>query len=70
MKNPWTSKNPWMSMWLSGANAIAGSARNRAAAESKRQAAIAMKKNMQQIADFWSGAWLAPPPKRRKRRSR
>ncbi|WP_136418494.1 MULTISPECIES: hypothetical protein [Oxalobacteraceae] len=68
MKNPWTKKNPWMSMWLSGANAIAGSARSRATAEGKRQAATVMKKNVQQITDLWSGAWLASPPKKKKRR--
>ncbi len=70
MKNPWTRRNPWMSMWLSGANAIAGSVRSRAMAEGKRQAAIAMKKNMRQIAEFWNGTWLEPPPKRRKKHTR
>lgn len=68
MKNPWTRKNPWMSMWLSGANTIAGAARSHATAEGKRQAASMMKKNVQQVTDFWSGAWLASPPKRKKRR--
>jgi hypothetical protein len=32
MKNPWTKKNPLLSMWLSGANAVAGSAEGKEAA--------------------------------------
>ncbi len=68
MKNPWIKKNPLLSMWLSGANAIAGSARGRVTAEAKRQAAIMMKKNAQQMTDFWSGGLLAPPLKKKKRR--
>ena len=27
MKNPWTKRNPFMSMWLSAANTVAASAR-------------------------------------------
>ncbi len=27
MKNPWLKKNPFMSMWLSGANTVLNSAR-------------------------------------------
>ena len=37
MANPWLKKNPFMSMWLSGANSIANTARVRIAAEAKRQ---------------------------------
>jgi hypothetical protein len=69
LKNPWIKKNPFLSMWLSGANAVAGSARSRATAESKRQAATMRTKSAKQIASFWSGALLAsPPPKKKKRR--
>jgi hypothetical protein len=60
MKNPWTKKNPFLSMWLSGANAMLGSARGRAAAEAKRQ-----------VTTFWSAALTPPkPPKPKKRRMR
>ena len=38
MKNPWLKKNPFMSMWLSGANAITGKARS---AEATRKVALA-----------------------------
>ena len=36
MSNPWTKKNPFMSMWLSGANAVANRARGHATAAAKR----------------------------------
>lgn len=68
MKNPWTKKNPMMSMWLSGANTVLGSARGRATAEGKRQAASLMKKSTQQMMTFWSGGLLAPKSPRRKKR--
>lgn len=68
MKNPWTKKNPWLSMWLSGANAITGAARSRAVAESKRQATAMMTKGIRQMTAFWSGGSIAAPKKRKKRR--
>jgi hypothetical protein len=49
--NPWTKKNPLLSMWLSGANAVAGKARSAGAAEVKRQQTSLVK----QAARFWSG---------------
>jgi hypothetical protein len=72
-------KNPWLSMWLSSANTVAGSARGRATAAIKRETQAAVNRNMQegmkQAMQFWSGAWLlpaatapAPAPKKRKRR--
>lgn len=69
MKNPWTKKNPLMSMWLSGANAVAGSARRRIAAESKRQSSAMMTRGMKQVTDFWCGVLdTKPPAKKRKKR--
>lgn len=43
MTNPWLKKNPFMSMWLSAANRVAGTVRGQAMAEGTRQmkAAIA-----------------------------
>ena len=58
MKNPWMKKNPFLSMWLSGANAVAGSARGHATAAAKRGATA-----------FWTAA-LAPPKPKKKRRTR
>jgi hypothetical protein len=65
--NPWTKKNPLLSMWLSGAHALAGRARSAGAAEAKRQQTSLTK----QAASFWSGAGLAatkPKPKTKHRR--
>ena len=67
MANPWTKKNPLLSLWLSGANALAGRARSAGAAEAKRQRTSSAK----QAARLWSGAWLADPrpqPKPKRRR--
>ena len=37
MNNPWLKKNPFMSLWLSAANKVAGTAHAHVAAETKRQ---------------------------------
>ena len=55
MANPWTKKNPLLSMWLSGANAVAGKARSAGTAEAKRRQTSLVK----EVTRFWSGAWLA-----------
>lgn len=68
MKNPWLKKNPLLSMWLSGANAIAGTARGTASAAIRREAAAAMRRNTKQMTDVWTNA-LKPPRTRRKKRS-
>ena len=67
MRNPWIKKNPLMSMWLSGANAVLGSARSRATAEAKRQASTMMTQSARQIARFWTGALIAPPSRKKKK---
>ena len=54
MRNPWTSKNPFMSMWLSAANTSAGTARGIAAAAAKRQIASAQADAMRQFLEFWT----------------
>ncbi len=69
MANPWTKKNPFMSLWLSGANAVAGKARAAGSAELGRQRA-SLTRNATR---FWTGAWLAalsPKPKPTKKRRR
>jgi len=70
MKNPWTKKNPFMSMWLSGANSIAGAARGRAQAEAQRQATAFTNEAAKQVMDFWTGGALAPTTRRKKKKSR
>ena len=44
MPNPWLKKNPFMSMWLSGANRMAGAMRGQATAQAKRQVSAAVTK--------------------------
>jgi hypothetical protein len=69
MTNPWLKKNPFLSMWLSGANAVAGSARGRIASEAKRQSMIAVDKAASDMFTMWTGAMAGSrAPKRRKRR--
>jgi hypothetical protein len=69
MKNPWTKKNPFMSMWLSGANSILGSARGHASAQAKRQANSMMKQGTKQMIDLWSGT-AAPSKRTRKKKTK
>jgi len=54
MTNPWLKKNPFLSMWLSGANAVAGSARGRIASEVKRQSTIAVNKAASDVFTMWT----------------
>ena len=61
MKKPWLKKNPLMSLWLTGANAIIGKARSATNAETSRQRMSATR----QAARFWVDAWFAAlKPKR------
>lgn len=69
MKNPWTKKNPFMSIWLSNANRIAGATRGRMTAEGKRQASNAMTEGAKQVMTYWTDALTIkkPAPKRKRR---
>jgi hypothetical protein len=66
-KNPWTKKNPFMSMWLSGANKMMGAARGQMTAAAKRQGSQVEAEMTRQIVDFWTGG-AATPKKRKSRR--
>jgi len=74
MKNPWTKKNPFMSMWLSGANSALGSARGQTAAAVKRESRQAASRTTtagtKQVLDFWSNVLKPPTTLRRKRKLR
>ncbi len=59
MANPWLKKNPFMSMWLSAANRVAGSLRSKATAQAKRQVKTAITQ-----------ATSPPAPKAKPRRKR
>jgi hypothetical protein len=68
MSNPFGKKNPFMSMWLSGAHSLANKVRGQAAAEVRRNANAAVKKGTQDMVDIWTGALLPKAAKRKRRR--
>ena len=68
MRNPWTKKNPLMSMWLSAANKTMGAARGQATRAAKREVGAAQAAATQQIIDFWSGKTVRTASKRKTRR--
>lgn len=70
MKNPWSKKNPFLSMWLSGANAVGGAARGRIMAESKRQAATMIAQGTKQMTEFWTDAMVPQRPKKKRKKRR
>jgi hypothetical protein len=70
MTSPWLKKNPFMSMWLSGANSVAGSLRSRATGQVKREATTALTKATKDVFDFWTGGLVPPPAKKRPRKRR
>ena len=55
MRNPWTKKNPFMSLWLSGANSVANRALGHAKAEATRQQGKLTKRATR----LWTDTWLA-----------
>ena len=59
MSNPWLKKNPFMSMWLSTANRVAGTLRSQATAQARRQVKAAVTE-----------AVTPPAPKAKPRRKR
>jgi hypothetical protein len=65
MTNPWMKKNPWLSLWLSAANATLGSARGRAAAETRRQTTTMAADAIRQTTRFWTSTLI---PRRRPRK--
>lgn len=67
MPNPWTKNNPAMSLFLSGANAWAGTARGIWTKEARRQHAAAMSAGAKQVASVWTAA-LAPSASGSKKR--
>ena len=59
MSKPWLKRNPFMSLWLSTANRVAGSMRGQVTAELRRQANAAVAE-----------AISPPAPKAKPRRKR
>ena len=69
MTNPWLKKNPWLSMWMSGANAVLGSARGHAMAEAKRQTTAMTNQAISEAVRFWTGAMTLPRKKSSRKKS-
>ncbi|NWF45567.1 hypothetical protein F3K02_09955 [Hydrogenophaga sp. D2P1] len=72
MSNPWLKKNPFMSMWLSTANSVAGSMRGQATAEAKRQVNAAIAEAARENLKVWNAAVkpAAAKPAARTKRTR
>lgn len=68
MSNPWTKKNPMLSIWLSAANSVSGTARARTAAAAKRQGATAQAQAVRGMLEFWGVGTGKAKVKRRSRR--
>jgi hypothetical protein len=70
MSNPWLKKNPFMSMWLSGANSVANTARGHIAAAAKRQSTAAVTKATSDIFAAWPDLIGPATSKRKKKKKR
>ena len=68
MSNPWLKKNPFMSLWLSTANRMAGSLRGQATAQIKRQVNAAVTETTRDKLKLRSDAVKPTAAKARRRR--
>jgi hypothetical protein len=68
MSNPWLKKNPFMSIWLSSANRVAGTLRGHATAEVKRQVKAAATEATKENVKLWSASMTAPAAKKTRKR--
>jgi hypothetical protein len=68
MSNPWLKKNPFMSMWLSTANRVAGSIRGTATAQVKRQVNATATEAANENVKLWSSALVGPAAKKTRKR--
>jgi hypothetical protein len=68
MSNRWLKKNPYLSMWLSGVNAVANAAQGHARNNAQRQTAAATRQMTQAVMNAWLAPFTAAAPQRRKRR--
>ena len=75
MPNPIMRKNPWMSLWLSAANAWSGAAGGAvcsrdSSAEMHRQQVAMGSEIARQMVRIWAATWIAPPSRDKRGRSR
>jgi hypothetical protein len=64
MSNPWLKKNPFMSMWLSAANRVAGTLRGQATAQATAQARRQAKRHLNAVIEETISLPSAPKAKR------
>ena len=62
--------NPWMSLWLSAANAWAGAVRGFWAAAMRRQQTAMINEMTHQMVRFWTGACTKPSSNAKNRAGR
>ncbi len=68
MSNPWTKKNPLMSLWLSSANKVMGATRAQVTAAAKREVAATQSDVQKHVVAFWSGKSVRPAAGKKPRR--
>jgi hypothetical protein len=76
VSNPFLKKNPWLSMWLSGANTLLSAGRAQWEAAARQQQAAMMREASRATTEFWTEALKPaelrrePPARRRKKAKR
>ncbi len=67
MSNPFATKNPFMSMWLSGANKVAGKGRGLWQAAARQQQSAMFREAGRMATSFWTGALKTPSSRKRRK---
>jgi hypothetical protein len=70
VSNPFLKKNPWLSMWLSGANTALSAGRAQWEAVARQQQAAVMREANKAITEFWSEALNPPAPHKGEKKSK
>ena len=70
MKNPWLSRNPFLSLWLSGANRVLGAAQGHTKNYARRQQGAVMNEASRAMLEFWLGPARPKDPIRKRRSKR
>ena len=67
MSNPFTKKNPFMSLWLSGANKVAGTGRGLWQAAARKQQSAMIREADKMTTSFWTEALKKPSSRKRRK---
>jgi stage V sporulation protein SpoVS len=68
MSNPWLKKSPFMSVWLSTANSMAGAIRGQATAQAKKQMKAVATEATNENIKLWSAAVAGPAANKTRKR--